>query len=87
MAVVIIEDPPKDMRPEKAIRADVAWKLFLPDHMGDIPAIGKGKIEPIRHWLWWELSRKIRRVTHLFSFISLALLIVIVALATSLQFF
>ncbi len=34
-----------------------------------------------------EEVRKIRRVTHLFSFISLALLIVIVALATSLQFF
>lgn len=31
--------------------------------------------------------RKIRKVTHLFSFISLALLIVIVGLATSLQFF
>lgn len=58
MAVVIIEDPPKDLRPEGAIRADVAWKLFLPDFMGDIPGIGKGKIEPIRHWLWWELSKR-----------------------------
>ena len=58
MTVIIIEDPPKDLRPEKAIRADVAWKLFLPDHMGDIPAIGKGKIEPMRHWLWWELSKR-----------------------------
>ena len=57
MSVIIIEDPPKDMRPEKAIRADVAWKLFLPDYMGDIPEIGKGKIEPMRHWLWGELSR------------------------------
>ena len=34
-----------------------------------------------------EEMRKIRRVTHLFSFLSLALLIVIVALATLLQFF
>ena len=58
MAVVIIEDPPKEMRPEGAIRADVAWKLFLPDLMGDIPELGKGRTEPIRHWLWWELSRK-----------------------------
>ena len=58
MSVVIIEEPPKEMRPEGAIRADVAWKLFLPDFMGDIPGPGKGKIEPIRHWLWGELSRK-----------------------------
>lgn len=34
-----------------------------------------------------EEVRKIRKVTHLFSFISLALLIVIVVLATSLQFY
>ncbi len=58
MPVIIIEDPPKSLRPKDAIRADVAWKLFLPDFMGDIPGIGMGKIEPIRHWLWGELSRK-----------------------------
>ncbi len=58
MPVIIIEDPPKNMRPNGAIRADVAWKLFLPDFMGDIPPIGKGKMEPIRHWLWGELSKK-----------------------------
>lgn len=34
-----------------------------------------------------EEVRKIRKVTHLFSFISLALLLVIVGLATALQFF
>ena len=38
----------------------------------------EGKIEEVR---------KIRKVTHLFSFLSLALLLVIVGLATSLQFF
>lgn len=59
MTVVILEDPPKHMRPDKAIRADVAWKLFLPENMGDIPSLGKGKIEPIRHWLWWELSKRL----------------------------
>ncbi|MCL5889471.1 MAG: cupin domain-containing protein [Candidatus Thermoplasmatota archaeon] len=58
MTIIIIEGPPKEMIPEKSIRADVAWQLFLPEHIGDIPAIGNERTEPIRHWLWWELSKR-----------------------------
>lgn len=59
MAIKILIDPPKNVRPEGAIRADVAWKLFLPEFMGDLPDLGKGRLEQFRHWLWWELSRKL----------------------------
>ena len=59
MPVKILINAPENSLPEDTIRADVAWKLFLPDNHGDIPGLGKGRIEPIRHWLWWELSRKL----------------------------
>lgn len=59
MSVRIIVDPPKSVRPEGAIRADVAWKLYLPENMGGIPGFGEGRTEPMGNWLWWELSRKL----------------------------
>lgn len=59
MAVKILIDPPKNIRPEDAIRADVAWKLYFPDSMGDLPSSGNGRLEPFRHWLWWELSTRL----------------------------
>ena len=33
MSIMILIDPPKNVRPKGALRADVAWKLFLPDVM------------------------------------------------------
>lgn len=59
MAVKILIDPPKNVRPEGAIRADVGWKLYLPESMGDMPEPDTERIEPFRHWLWWELSRRL----------------------------
>lgn len=59
MSIVILIDPPKDVRPEGAIRADVAWKLFLPDLMGDVPTEWKKDHEFFKHWLWSMLSRKL----------------------------
>lgn len=59
MPIILLTDPPKNVRPKGGIRADVAWKLFLPDHMGDLPEFTKGRTEPLTHWLWSELSRKL----------------------------
>ena len=59
MSVKILIDPPKDVRPENSIRADVGWKLYLPDYMGDIPAFVRANITAFRHWLWWELSSRL----------------------------
>ena len=59
MPIKLIVDPPKDVRPEGAIRADVAWKLFMPEDMGDIPAEWKKNQESFKHWLWVELSRRL----------------------------
>ena len=59
MAIKILIDPPKKVRPEGAIRADVGWKLYLPDSMGDLPQSARGRLEPFRHWLWWELSTRL----------------------------
>ena len=59
MSVKILIDPPKNVRPENSIRADVGWKLYLPGHMGDIPSLVKASITAFRHWLWWELSTRL----------------------------
>lgn len=59
MTVKILIDPPKKIRPEGAIRADVAWKLFLPDTMGDITRSSMRNIEKFRHWLWGELASRL----------------------------
>lgn len=56
MPVTFLIDPEKKVRPEGAIRADVAWKLFLPDSMGDIPAENRKGISRLVQWLWRELS-------------------------------
>lgn len=59
MAVKILVDPPKNVRPPDSIRADVAWKLYLPDNMGDLPDSPRMRIETFRHWLWFELSARL----------------------------
>lgn len=59
MSIKILIDPPKSVRPKHAIRADVGWKLYLPDCMGDLPESARGRVEPFRHWLWWELSKQL----------------------------
>ena len=59
MSVIIIEEPPKDMNLEDAIRSDLAWQLFLKTSTGSIPKIEEGDIGQFRHWLWSELSKKL----------------------------
>lgn len=59
MSIRILIDPPKDVRPEGAIRADVAWKLFMPDTMGDVPEEWRNNSEWFKRWLWNALSRKL----------------------------
>ena len=56
--ILIIEDPPKALRPKGALRADVAWKLFLPDTLGDISSTGRRGAEKLTTWIWNELSEK-----------------------------
>ncbi len=59
MSIRIIIDPPKDLRPEGSIRCDVAWKLFLPDLMGDIPDEKVTRLISFNNWLWSELSTRL----------------------------
>lgn len=60
MAIIIVIDPPKDVRPEGAIRADVAWKLYLPDSMGDLPGQdGTRQMVWFNNWLWGEFSTRL----------------------------
>ncbi len=59
MSIRILIDPPKKVRPKGALRADVAWKLFLPDAMGNIPHEWGKESESFKRWLWVELSRKL----------------------------
>lgn len=59
MAINIIENPGKATRPDKAIRMDVAWKLFLPEYMGDLPEGEPEMLVDISGWLWNELSRRL----------------------------
>ncbi len=59
MEINLLIDPPKDVRPAGAIRADVAWKLFLPDSMGDITGAPNFELESLKRWLWGELSTRL----------------------------
>lgn len=59
MRVKIVVDPPKDVRPEGAIRCDVAWKLYLPESMGDLPDDDSTRLIKFNNWLWWELSSRL----------------------------
>ena len=58
MSVILLLDPPKDVRPEGALRGDVAWKLFMPETIGDIPRLGHSGVSQFRHWLWNGLSSR-----------------------------
>ncbi len=59
MPIVFLIDPDKKVRPEGAIRADVAWKLFLPDIMGDISTKYRKGLSKFVQWLWGELSDRL----------------------------
>lgn len=59
MKIVILDDPAKDIRPKNSVRADVAWKLFLPDAMGDIPTVGRSNLNKFTNWLWSEFADRL----------------------------
>lgn len=59
MSVNIVIDPPRNVRPDGAIRCDVAWKLYLPDEMGDLPEGGGSGLVRFNNWLWTELSDRL----------------------------
>lgn len=59
MSIILLNDPHKKVRPAGAIRADVAWKLFLPDKMGDISQEDRKSLVKFTHWFWWELSDRL----------------------------
>lgn len=59
MSIVILIDPDKKVRPENAVRADVAWKLYLPEKMGDVSFSERKGLTKFTHWLWWELSDRL----------------------------
>ncbi|PSR29662.1 MAG: hypothetical protein C7B43_07680 [Sulfobacillus benefaciens] len=48
--------------PRLAVRWDLAWPLFLPDAVGDIPA-GDGKqVVPLARWFWEAMGRVMGRL-------------------------
>lgn len=63
MTVKILIDPQADQVPENSIRADLAWQLFLPDLVGDVPGEWKRPDETFKNWLWHELSNRIGPLT------------------------
>lgn len=56
MPVTILDDPDKEVRPAGAIRGDVAWKLYLPDCMGDVKPEKRKDLGRFTNWLWNEFS-------------------------------
>ncbi|HLH86339.1 MAG TPA: cupin domain-containing protein [Thermoplasmataceae archaeon] len=58
MVARIVIDPPKNVRPKDAIRCDVAWKLFDPDHIGDFSHDSIKNMTHFTQWLWRELSKR-----------------------------
>lgn len=59
MSITILDDPDKKVRPDGAIRGDVAWKLFLPDAMGDVSVKERNRTIKLAGWLWDELSERL----------------------------
>lgn len=59
MPITILDDPDKTVRPEGAVRCDVAWKLFLPDLMGDVKLAKSRDVARFTAWLWNELSDRL----------------------------
>ena len=58
MSIKLLVNPPRNWWPKGAIRADLAWQLFMPDTIGDIPAGWSKESDSFKRWLWNELSRK-----------------------------
>lgn len=58
MPVKLLVNPPKNWRPKDAVRADLAWQLFIPDAIGDIPEGWKKGSDFFKRWLWNELSKR-----------------------------
>lgn len=57
LLVTEVPDPPK-----LAIRWDLAWPLFLPDLVGDIPS-GDGKqVVPLARWFWEAMGKGMGRL-------------------------
>lgn len=56
--ILILMDPPRNLRPQGAIRVDVAWKLFFPEEMGNISMTSFPKVDKFKRWLWEELSSR-----------------------------
>ncbi len=63
MPVKILVEPPQDQIPGDSIRADLAWQLFLPDLVGDVPGEWSRPDETFKNWLWHELSNRIGYLT------------------------
>lgn len=58
MAIDILVNPDRKLRPEGAIRCDVAWKLFDPDHIGDFRQESLKRMSRFTQWLWTEMSTR-----------------------------
>lgn len=58
MTVEILINPDRKIRPEGAVRCDVAWKLFDPDHMGEFRKESLKAMTRFTQWLWSELSMR-----------------------------
>ena len=58
MTVEILVNPERSVRPSGAIRCDVAWKLFEPDHIGGFEREYLKGMTRFTQWLWYELSTR-----------------------------
>ncbi len=56
--MIIIEQVTDREYPPNFIRLDIAWKLFLPSSMGDVPKGHGRNAIPIANWLWDALARR-----------------------------
>lgn len=59
MSIIFLIDPDKKVRPDGVIRADVGWKLFLPDSMGDFSSKSRRMVSKLVQWFWGELSDRL----------------------------
>jgi len=56
--MIIIEQSNRDEYPSNYVRLDIAWKLFLPSCIGDVPNGHGRNLIPLTNWFWDAMAKR-----------------------------
>ncbi|MGC8558755.1 MAG: cupin domain-containing protein [Nitrososphaeria archaeon] len=58
MMTIIIEQADRNEYPLNYVRLDIAWSLFLPSSIGDVPKGHGRNLIPLANWFWDVMAKK-----------------------------